>query len=96
MLFMLSILGFRLFHRRHSIDGSPNIKIPVSNQNAAALSQTFSPPSSMTCSHRNRSAVQSAHLTILKRLELAYSLAHWLQALKLWTSHNYYADAWYE
>lgn len=43
MLFMLSILGFRLFHRRHSIDGSPNIKIPVSNQNAAALSQTFPP-----------------------------------------------------
>lgn len=43
MLFMLSKLGLRLFHRRHSIDGLPNIKIPVSNQNTAALSQQLPP-----------------------------------------------------
>lgn len=81
MLFMLSILGFRLFHRRHSIDGSPNIKIPVSNQNAATFSQNVPTPS-MTCSHKNRSEVQSAHLTILKRLEVAHSSALWLHTLE--------------
>lgn len=76
MLFMLSILGFRLFHWRHSIDGLPNIKIPVSNPEYCSTLADIPIASSMTCRHRNRPVVQSAHLTVPKRLAVAFQVPY--------------------
>lgn len=93
MLFMLSILGFRLFsqatlNRRFTQYQKFQFLIRML-QPSRKYSLTTS---SMYCSHRNRSAVQPAYLTILKRLGVAYCGALWLHKLKPRAGHNHCAE----